>query len=441
MLARSVIINLLGSVASLVLGFASSVLIARWLGPSDRGLLALFQSIAQFAMTLASIGVPMAVLYYASRPGASTRRLLGTSLAATAALAVVLIPLAAIFHEPLSRAFSHGEGGMLWVLAAVLVPVTFLDWTTHNQVIAKLRFGLWNTLNIVGKAVSVLLAIVLVGVLGYGVAGGLIAILAASFVMIAGCLPVLLRDGRPRFDRSLLGTLVHYGSRVQLNNIFQNVNYRFDVIVLQFFRPLREVGYYVVAQVIAELVLVLAASFQSSVIPLVAGSDGDDRDRTTVLAIRHHGILAAVACVANVFIGTALIVWGYGSAYTPAIVPMLVLLPGIWWLGTGSVVTSDLRGRNRPGTASTVSGIAMVVTIVLDLALIPPFGVLGAAIASVAAYTTQGVLSAIALSRVSGLSVRTLLVPERDDFHSYARAARLLLTRLRATTVPASENI
>ncbi len=433
MLARSVTTNLLGSVASLVLGFVGSLLIARWLGPSDRGLLALLLSVSMIVWILATAGLPMSVLYYASRPGASTQRLLGTTLVVAAALTIVLVPVAAALSGPLSDAFGHGRGGLLWVLAAAYVPILFLDSTIHNQLLARLSFGRYNVLAVAGKAATLALAVVLVGVAGLGIGGGLVATIAASVVMVVGCLWFLRHEGRPRYDGVLLRTLLRYGVRVQANNVFQNLNYRLDVIVLQFFRPLADVGYYVVSQVIAELVLVLANSFQSSVIPLVAGAADADRDRTTILTIRHHGILAGAACIANAGIGTLLIVFGYGSAYRPAVVPMLILLPGVWWLGTGSVVTTNLRGRGRPGTASVVSGVALVATIVLDLALIPPFGVIGAAVASLIAYTVQGILSLAVLSRVSGLPVRTLVVPDRSDLKAYPAAARAVVARLGRT--------
>jgi O-antigen/teichoic acid export membrane protein len=439
MLARSLTINFVGSVASLVLGFVGSALIARWLGPSDRGLLALLQSVAMFGWTVTGVGVPMAVLYHASRPGASVQRLLGTSLVMASALAVVLIPAAALAAPHLSDWLTHGRGESLWPLAAVIVPVLFFDTATHNQLLARLQFGRVNALSIAGKAATVLLAVVLVGIAGYGVAGGLVAMLGASAVMIAGSLWVLLREGAPRFSAPVLRMLVRYGLRSQATNIFQSFNYRLDVIVLQFFRPLSDIGYYVVAQVIAELVLVLADSFQSSIVPLVAGSEGTSRDRTTKLAVRHHALLALGACIANAGLGTALILFGYGSAYSPAVVPMLVLLPGIWWLGMGSVVTSDLRGRGRPGTASIVSGVALVATVGLDLALIPPFGVLGAAVASVITYTLQGILSLVVLSRVSGMSVRTLVLPERADLAAYPAALRAVTGRVRGTTVRVSD--
>src|SRR5437763_12157488 len=94
--------------------------------------------------------------------------------------------------------------------------------------------------------------------------------------------------------------MVHYGSRVQVGVIFQMVNYRLDVIIMQFFRPLAQVGYYVVAQTVAEFVITLATAFQSSLLPLISHYEGDDRQaRVTKSSLHHHGILAAIAIVAD----------------------------------------------------------------------------------------------------------------------------------------------
>ena len=63
----------------------------------------------------------------------------------------------------------------------------------------------------------------------------------------------------------------------------------------------------------------------------------------------------------------------------------------------------------------------MVVTIGLDLILIPDYGVTGAAVASAVAYALYGASSVVALARVAGLSPAALIVPTRTDIGRYAR--------------------
>jgi O-antigen/teichoic acid export membrane protein len=377
-------------------------------------------SVSTVALAVTAIGQPLAVTYYASRKDARPRAIVGNILIQTAVLTLVLVPLTALLYGPISDAVGRSQGGATWILAAVLVPVTFLDWTTSNQLLGMLRFGLYNGLKFVAGLAYTLAVVLLLAVAHLGVAGGLIATGIGSVVTVAGCVRPILGRARPILDRGLMKQMLRYGSRVQVGVIFQMINYRLDVIVMQFFRPLYEVGYYVAAQTVAEFVITIATAFQSSLLPLVSHYEGDERqDLVTARSLRHHGILAGAAVLANAVVGTAVIYFAYGPKFHPAVVPMLVLLPGVWFLGMGLVIQSDLGGRGRPGLSSKLAAMAAGVTVVLDFALIPPLGVLGGALASVSAYTTFGIASLIALHRVSAIPIRELVVPQRADFAVY----------------------
>src|ERR1700731_527232 len=86
LLARFVTMNVLGSAGSLVIGFATSILLARALGPSDRGLLGLMLSVNNVLLTLTAIGLPVAVTYFASRADADPPAILGNCVVHAAAI-------------------------------------------------------------------------------------------------------------------------------------------------------------------------------------------------------------------------------------------------------------------------------------------------------------------------------------------------------------------
>lgn len=429
-LARFVTWNVLGSATSLVIGFIASVALARWLGPSDRGLLALMLSAGSLALVLTAIGLPISVVYFAARRYEDGPAILGNCLAHTAVLAVILIGGATLFHQPLADAFGHGQGGRVWILAAALVPITFLDWTTHSQLQGTLQFGRFNVLLVAQRLAYALGVLVLLGIIDLGVSSGLIATGLGSGVMIAGSMIPILRLGRPRLDFGLMRRMFRYGFKAQIGSILQLANGRLDVIILQLFRPLNEVGYYVVAQSVAELVIQVAGAFQWSNMALVSRDHGADQQAaTTSFAIRNHALVSAIASLGNIVFGALLITFAYGKPFHPAIVPMIILIPGVWLLGIGFVAQGDLGGRGRPGLASTLAGVAAVVTVILDFALIPPFGVIGAAIASVCAYATLGISSLVTLQRISGIPIRQLAVPTRADFGGYAALLRRVTRR------------
>lgn len=430
MFSRSLTLNMIGEVAVLVLGFVASVLLARLLGPADRGLLAIELSVANFAYAIFGFGLPYSVEYHAGRresPGA----ILGTTAAFGLVLGLVLVPLTWFLRGPIADVFSRGHGGATWVLVGLLVPLTFLQWTAANQLSGLLRFGLFNGLLIGSRVVYTVLAVGLL-VAGLGVTAGLLATAAAAVVMLVGAVRALLPLGRPRIDLSIFRRMLHYGLRLQVGSLFQILNFRLDVIVLQIFRPLAVVGYYIVAQVVAELVTTLASGFQSSVTPLVANADADvDRDHTTALALRHQSLLTFAAIAVVAICGPVLLIVGFGPQFQKSLLPMFIILPGTWFLNTGAVVAASLGGRGRPGLASMLSGIALGVTLALDFVLIPAFGVIGAAVASLCAYTTYGIAALLVSSRMMGISPWALVRPTRDDLRTYSTATRLLLLRAR----------
>jgi O-antigen/teichoic acid export membrane protein/O-antigen ligase len=428
--ARSLAFNIGGRAAGMVMSFVSSVLLARLLGPTNRGLLGVELSASTVAIGILALGQPLAVTYHASRKDANHRAILGNTVLHALALSAVLIPLSAIFFKQIANLIGHGHGGATWILATALVPLTFLDWTVSNQLLGMLRFGYYNALKLFASTASTIAIVLFLSVLSWGVTGGLLATGLASVISIAGSVSQISGRERPTVDRPLFRQMFSYGTRVQVGVVFTMVNYRLDVLIMQFYRSLAQVGYYVVAQTIAELVITVAQAFQASLLPLVSHFEGSDRQRSvTTSSIRHYGILAATAAIVNAGFGSVVIYVLYGHAFAPAVAPMLVLLPGVWFLGMGFVVQSDLGGRGRPGVSSTLAGMAALITVVLDVVLIPPLGVMGGAIASVCAYTTYGVSSLIVLSRVSGIPLRELTVPTREELSFYRRLLARLVPR------------
>jgi O-antigen/teichoic acid export membrane protein len=424
MLGRAVAWNVFGQFGVLVIGFLSSLLIARWLGPEDRGLLAVVAYTAEIVVAVGGIGLTYAVVYFVSRKDARPGAVLGNSILYGLGLAVVCGPAFLLLRDPLSQ-LTDGRGQAAWALAGLFVPVLFLDWCIHNQLFGRLRFKQLNLFIVGSRLVALVLAVVLVGIAGYGPGGALVSLMGASIVLIAATLIVILPEVRLSVDLRLLRRMIGYGARVSVGWIFQILNYRADVLILQVLTTLTSVGFYVIAQIVAELTLTFAAALQSSVTALTAHSEGDvTQDETTIASLRHQTLLTSVAILLVAIGGPALVHFGYGTAYDDAIVPMLILLAGMLPLGAGAVVTGNLRGRGRPGASSLLAGATVVVTLVLDLVLIPPYGVTGAALASVCAYWFYGIAAVLTLSRSSGLSPTTLVLPTRAELQAYVSAAR-----------------
>ncbi len=388
---------------------------------------------SELTVAIGTAGFTYAVAYYASRREADRGAILGNSLLVAGALALVCVPCFALLAHELASALSHGQDAEAWSLVGIVVVVTFLDWCIHNQLIGKLQFGRLNLLLVAAQLTSLGAIVVFVHSAGWGVVGGLLAGISASVVMIVGSLAAIGRL-RPSVDLGLMRRLFAYGSRVSVGWIFQLVNYRADVFVLQAFVPLKEVGVYVVAVLVAELALTAGGALSTSVSALVANYEGERRQSDTIASSMRHGVILTAATVGGLaVVGGFAIRIAFGPEFTSAITPMYILLPGVFFLGCGSIVAGNLRGVGRPGVSSLLAAAAVAVTLAFDFVLIPSHGIDGAALASTIAYTAYGVAGVIALSRVTKLSIRSFAVPTRRDLVPYLRAVAAIVGVLSRT--------
>jgi O-antigen/teichoic acid export membrane protein len=291
-----------------------------------------------------------------------------------------------------------------------------------NLLSAQSSFTLRNRLSIAGRITTAVATIAIVGWLGWGVAGALLATAPTLLVPTVGGLRALSRNGLS-LSRPVQNASLRYGARIQVGAMLNILNARFDVLVLSAFVPLATVGSYAIAQIVAELVLLFPNAMGYVLRAQVAKGSARD-DSLSGAALRLNGTLVA-GCVLAVFaVGPPMILYGFGPGFHSALVPFLILLPGMWFLAAGGLVEDALAGRGRPGLSSILAGVEVAITIGLDLLLIPRYGAIGGAIASVCAYSFYGTASIITVSRLDGVKARSLLFANRDELRELWNALR-----------------
>ena len=115
----------------------------------------------------------------------------------------------------------------------------------------------------------------------------------------------------------------------------------------------------------------------------------------------------------------------YGEAFRPSIMALVWLLPGIVIFSVANVLAAYIAGIGKPRLNLLVSGLSLIVTIGLDIALIPRMNIVGAAIASTLSYSLSALLLIIFFIRETGASLREVLLPTSEDVRVLMSVARL----------------
>lgn len=410
-----------GQSVVVVLLFVSSVAVARLLGPEGRGELARFVNAAAFAVLLADLGMSTAITFFlASRATsvqalwrfASRLYLLTLSIATVAFVAVVASPL----RERLPQSLT--EAVVVLALVLFLASSQAANWLA-SVLVADARFAV---INIVTASVTAVGTVAFVALLAFrqpsADVGIVIGILIAVEAMRAGAVAVTVRMSRLRRAASDVQTkssgvanrlLLRYSSLAYSGDVLQFLVYRLDMWIVDAYHGAAALGTYALAVTLAQLVWIVPVAiarvmFPYSAMPTTRGAAG--------IAARGASVAVAISAVCGVLgwlLSTSMLtsIFGDGFGQAPSLIGILLL--GIVPFSGAKVLGNYLAGVNAVGLNTATAAAGLVLTIPLNLALVPSLGPAGAAWASAITYLAQTMLIAFFFLRRTGTSLRTLL--------------------------------
>jgi O-antigen/teichoic acid export membrane protein len=384
--------NVAARVGGLVVVFAVTLLLARNGGAAVVGVYALLHVLPGLVGTLISGGLPIAAPYFLAGPDRENSRL-PTTLAAI----VVVGGLA---------------GTALWIAAAPLFgPYVFSSLSPPLVMLAGFLV-LSRLVVISAKACSQGTedlpgsnAVIFIEQFMFLPAYGLLWVLGArgftilvASLLLADCMTGSLAWGRlirkrffwaiARPSRQLARRVAAYGTRGQVGGIMSQLNLRLDFVILSVMAGPAVLGVYAVASKFAELIRIIGMALTYVFYPKFA-RDGETRAIEQCRRLLPRAGLLTPAVMVPLWITAGVVIPAfYGSAFEGAVTPTRIILFGLAFDGVAGIITGTLYGIRRPGLNSCAMGAGLIVTVVLDLTLIPRFGATGAAIASAAAYTT-----------------------------------------------------
>ncbi|MCC6848565.1 MAG: polysaccharide biosynthesis C-terminal domain-containing protein [Deltaproteobacteria bacterium] len=230
-----------------------------------------------------------------------------------------------------------------------------------------------------------------------GVGGTTLVVVAAVAGPVASVLlaaAMLLRRGIrpwPRVHPALARDAMRFGIKGHVGRMANMLNWRLDVMILATLASVEVVGCYSVASKVAELFRPLSASLTFVLRPLIAGLSAVEARVRGVFLYRRVFLINLAAILVLAAVGERLILAFFGAEFAPAVPALYILLVGLAAHGADGVLSGYNVGIGRPELNTYTALAGLVVTVIGDLTLIPAYGLVGAAVASSAAYTVKAV--------------------------------------------------
>jgi len=405
-----------------ILNFFISIIIARCMEPSHKGLVNLFFESCLLIMTVSSLGLGTASIYFLGKSKHDLSLVHFNMLILSSSIGLILAIIIFYFKGTLNKFLLSNSGSKYLILLAILGP--FLIYAKCWQGImfganrALTSYGLDTTFTALSFISAFIVLVILKGKVNsiiYAWSGlTLISAVTMFFILWHYC-PHLNTKG---FSLRALSETVGYGVKSHLGEVAHFLHLRLDLFMLGYLVDLRNVGLYALSVNIAEKFWLLAFAIRAASIFKITSTKKED-SVTLVSGLIKYVSLAYLCFGVLAFI---LIDWFikiiFGGLYREAALPFKFLLPGVLLMGI-SFLLSDFISlqKAKPILSSAVAIAGLTVNLGLNLILIPRFKMIGAALSTTISYSLVFVASLFIFIKDTGMSVKDLFLIKSKAWH------------------------
>jgi stage V sporulation protein B len=416
------ILGVLGTRAAWTLmGMVTGVVLARKLGPHDRGVFALVLLVPSTVSTFVKLGIAQSNVYFINRK----REPIDKIASNCAALALVLgFTGAAIVWLSQGQFLSSVLRGLApWALALALarVPLILLDDYLYGILQAAGSFHVYNTRLVVSEAARMILVIVALVVLHFGFTAAVWITTLVSAGNVAWLIAATHRKipFSLRVHPSLLRQQLTFGAKSYVQTLTSHALLRIDVYMVSYFLGPADTAFYSLALRFTEMILEIPQAVGLVLYPKLATLPEVEVHRLTAQACRRTLMLSGLGVAAAAIFGPALITLWYGQAYAPAGRPLPWAAVGVLAMSVFVILTRAFTSQNRQQVNIVAGLVALTSNVLLNLHMIPTLGIVGAAMATAISYSAACLLLMVFYLLDSRLSLSEVILVKGEDLRFF----------------------
>ncbi len=409
------------------LALMTGPLVARLTGPNGRGELAAIQTWPSFLATIAMLGLPDAVVYFAARNPVRAGRYLGSAMLLSL---LSVIPFMAVSYLLMPILLAAQSADVIhaarWYL--LLLPIFALVGMIPNLLRGRNDIVYWNVLRVM-PGVAWFSLLVAAEVLHrhepeWFAAAYLIVLTAMFFPFLAIARARVSGSFMP--DSSAMRPMLKYGLLSSASAVPNFLNLRLDQLLMAALMAPLSLGLYATAVAWSGAINPLLSAVGSVLFPAVAAGSGRSQAVSRLQQGVRLGIIVAAGVTAILLLVTPFAFpLLFGASFAPAVPAALVLVLAAAVAGINMILEEGLRGLGDPKSVLIGEGVGLAFTATALALLLRRFGIMGAAVASIVGYSAITIALVIRVRRLTGIRIATLK-PELTDVHLVSQRMRVL---------------
>lgn len=385
-----------GEALSRLIAFGTTIYLAKALGASGYGVIAFAMAVVLYLAHLADFGIEAMGSAEIAQDRERIRTQVPVLMSARIAFGAVLALLASTTSL---LVLPSPDGPIIAVAVLRIVGVAASTRWVHVGLESALPVGVTR---ITGE--GVILALVLILVRGVEDLWAVpLAQVIGEFVIALGLLVTLRWRGRSipvRWSPMQVAPVARRAWPVVAHSLLGMLIFNADLVMLRFLRDAASVGYYAAAYTLVSFLLNVGMNYGLSLVPTLARlEEGSDAERDLYQTSMAQ-VLAVVlpTAVGGTLLAGPMIATVFGPGYAQSAGAMQVLLWSMVLSLYRSVALAGLLSRGRQDLLLKTSTWAAILNVGLNLVMIPPFGIIGAGVATA---ITEGVRTYLGLRYAS----------------------------------------
>ena len=381
---------LASSVVIKFLNILKQPIMARYLGPAGLGLYSIATTVVFLVEIVAGFGVPFAIIKYVAEykdRKDKLQSLVSSAVITMLAFGTISSILLFIFSDRIANILDMPSLSFILKLYAFSLPFSLTYSVVINYFNGLLQMKYYSYIEIYKGFLSFLIIIILL-ILGFGVEG---AVIGTVFGIIVGSLiAIRLMKKWVNFTisdyKKNTKKITSFGSRMMLSNAINIINYQTDIMMIAYFLTVKDVGYYSIAISFSQFFWILPNSLQRIAYPATSEYWTNDKSQSLNKMINKTMKLSAIILLSMGlglwFFAEDIIVLFFGHQFTIAIEPLRILLIGTIIIGIFKSIGGTLPAIGYPGLGFKINSTSAIVNILMNITLIPRYGIVGAATAT-----------------------------------------------------------
>jgi O-antigen/teichoic acid export membrane protein len=394
-----------GIIIGHILGMVNQILLGRFLGVEAYGQFNLALSVVMIGKAFAVFGIPGGLsrfipFYLEKKQRNTVRGTIRFSIGFVLTTSVILAAVAFLFSDRISIDIFHEEKLQPVLKYFVLgIPLVVLPGVLESIIRAFKAMKYKFYIHDIGMKIVKITVFIFFILLGYELLGAIAAYFAAmSFVIVASIIVIrkkLFPVREPYKRVAIAKRLLSFSWPLGLTGLTFLFVSKTDVILLGYYLDAKDIGIYMPALVIAQLLTFVSVSFEFIFLPVV--SEFFARESMSHLASLFKSVskwmvlLILPMLLYVVIFPKEIIRLLYGTEYTGGYQALIILVLGIAIGSSTSLAGNILVGGGHTMLNLASELIAAATNVSLNIILIPLYGILGAAIGTASSYLIRGI--------------------------------------------------